>query len=108
MVNLDIRTSLSSPRREQNLDEFCDYLFETYISEESIFPPQIWYSKPRNLLTTINACESFHAVLKSNFYHPHPQISNFLEILKGQIPTLKSALLDQESVPGKKFKKKTK
>jgi hypothetical protein len=87
--------------QQQNLDEFCDYLFETYISEESIFPPQIWSSEFHNLLNITNACEFFHAVLKSNFNtttHKFLISSKFWRASR-QIPTLKSALLDQEPDP---------
>jgi hypothetical protein len=68
--------------QKQNLDEFCDYLVETYINEDSICPTEIWSSEFHNLLNTTDACESFHAVLQSNFYHHHPQIFNSLEALK--------------------------
>jgi hypothetical protein len=43
---------------------------------------QCTHKVKQNFLNTTNDCESFHAVLKSSFYHYHPQIFNFLEVLK--------------------------
>lgn len=65
----------------KKLDEFCDYLVDTYISEESVFPPEMWARASSDLFQTTNACESFHAELNSNFYHHHPHIFSFIEVL---------------------------
>lgn len=41
--------------------KFADYLVNTYIDENSLFPPHIWTEHSSSLERTTNACESFHA-----------------------------------------------
>lgn len=62
--------------------EFCDYLVDTYISENSHFPPHIWAEHSSSLQRTTNACESFHSKYNSSFYSPHPNINSFINVIK--------------------------
>ncbi|CAI6364293.1 unnamed protein product [Macrosiphum euphorbiae] len=64
------------------ITEFCDYLVDNYISNESIFPPKMWARQCSDRVHTTNACESFHSDFNSNFYHQHPNIFKIIEILK--------------------------
>lgn len=64
------------------LDKYCDYLVNTYIDQESDFPPSLWAECSSSLIRTTNACESFHARFNSSFYSPHPSIFIFIEKLK--------------------------
>lgn len=63
------------------LDNFADYIVENYIDENGTFPPQIWANHNGELTRTTNACESFHAKFNSNFYHSHPNLYEFVEVL---------------------------
>ncbi|KAL4123362.1 hypothetical protein QTP88_015558 [Uroleucon formosanum] len=56
---------------------------DTYISKEAKFPPIIWAANIASLVLTTNACESYHSRFNSEFYHPHPTIYHFLDVLKG-------------------------
>lgn len=64
------------------IQTFCDYLVDTYIDDDSDFPPEIWATCSSSMYLTTNACESFHSKFNSLFYTSHPSIFQFLEILK--------------------------
>lgn len=65
-----------------NLTAFADYLIDHYIGEESTFPPHVWANKTASNHCTTNACESFHSKFNAFFYTAHPNIFQFLQILK--------------------------
>ncbi|KAE9532085.1 hypothetical protein AGLY_010287 [Aphis glycines] len=65
----------------EKLTKFNDYLVENYIANDSTFPPEIWAEKSNSIHRTTNSCESFHSKFNSQFYSPHPNIFNFLNIL---------------------------
>lgn len=67
---------------DDKITQFSDYLVDTYISEDSIFPPHIWAEKSSSIHRTTNACESFHSKFNSYFESPHPNIFKFIDILK--------------------------
>ena len=62
--------------------QFTDYILETYITDDAEFPPQIWAEFVSSTMRTTNNCESFHKKLNSSFNSSHPNIFNFIEILK--------------------------
>lgn len=64
------------------IQAFMDYLVETYIEEDSTFPPEIWAAKCASSSRTTNACESFHSHLNKSFNFYHPNIFVFLEVLR--------------------------
>lgn len=66
---------------DERLKQFCDYLVDTYIDECSQFPPNIWANLSSSLYRTTNACESFHSKFNNSFYHSHPSIFKFVDIL---------------------------
>lgn len=66
---------------DDKLKSYCDYLTDTYISEESIFPPTIWASGSSDLTRTTNACESFHSYFNQCFYKDSPPIMYWLNII---------------------------
>lgn len=73
--------------QDKKVIAFFDYLVDTYISESSTFPPEIW-AQPVLFARTTNACESFHSHFNQQFYTPHPNIFVFTEQLKNvQIDT---------------------
>ncbi|XP_025202141.1 uncharacterized protein LOC112599437 [Melanaphis sacchari] len=67
---------------DQRVSQYADYLTDTYISENSIFPPVIWAESSSSLSRTTNACESFHSHFKENFYKEKPNIFMWLNIIK--------------------------
>lgn len=66
---------------DERVTQFCDYLVDNYISENSKFPPHLWAEHSSSLERTTNPCESFHSKYNSSFYCPHPNINNFIEII---------------------------
>jgi hypothetical protein len=62
--------------------EFTDYVLESYIKHDADYPPEIWAEYLSSTLRTTNNCESFHRKLNSSFNSSHPNIFNFVEILK--------------------------
>ncbi|XP_022164638.1 uncharacterized protein LOC111029781 [Myzus persicae] len=63
------------------LDQFFDYVHDTYIMSDSIFPPKIWARFDKNIDRTTNCCESFHSKLNKEFTTAHPNIFYFMETL---------------------------
>ena len=63
--------------------KYADYLVDTYISEESLFPPIIWAEHSSTITRTTNACESFHSNFNNSIYYAeHPNLFVFVEKLK--------------------------
>lgn len=62
--------------------QYADYLTDTYISEESLFPPHLWAELSATLLRTTNACESFHRHFNDSMYKAHPNLYVLIEKLK--------------------------
>ncbi|KAF0748929.1 Integrase catalytic domain-containing protein, partial [Aphis craccivora] len=63
------------------LDQFFDYVHDTYIMSDSIFPPKNWARFDKNIDSTTNCCESFHSKLNKEFTRAHPNIFYFMETL---------------------------
>lgn len=68
--------------QDERVQLFSDYILNNYIFDASPFPPKIWASCAATSELTTNACESFHSKFNEQFYSPHPNIFNFLEVLK--------------------------
>jgi len=68
--------------QDNRIVQFTDYILETYITNDAEFPPQIWAEFVSSTMRTTNNCESFHKKLNSSFNSSHPNIFNFIEILK--------------------------
>lgn len=66
---------------EKKIQSFADYLVENFVSEDSLFPPELWAKGCNNLTQTTNACESFHKHFNSYFFNAHPSIIKFVEVL---------------------------
>lgn len=67
---------------DERLTRFSDYIVDTYISEDSLFPPVVWAESSSALTYTTNACESFHSHFNNSFYSSHPSIFVFLQVLE--------------------------
>jgi len=68
--------------RNEKVEIFVDYVFETYISNESNFPPFLWTEYSASTMHTTNSCEAFHSKLNALFYSAHHNIFVFLDVLK--------------------------
>lgn len=68
--------------QDDRLVKYADYLVDTYISDESLFPPSIWAEHSATLTRTTNACESFHKHFNESLYKDHPNLFVFIEKLK--------------------------
>jgi hypothetical protein len=44
--------------KDVRLEKYANYLVDTYISEDSLFPPQIWAVNSACITRTTDACES--------------------------------------------------
>lgn len=66
---------------DNRITEFADYIIENYISEDSRFPPHLWAEASETLQRTTNACEAFHSQFNKHFYHSHPSVFDFLNVL---------------------------
>lgn len=73
--------------QQDNFIRFADYVLDTYVSPDALFPPHMWAWIPGDTPHTNNAAESFHGRLSSIFEGPHPNIYLFVGGLK-QIQTL--------------------
>ncbi|KAF0767639.1 MULE domain-containing protein [Aphis craccivora] len=68
--------------------ESTDYILDSYIKNDADFPPEIWLEYLSSTLRKTNNCESFHRKLNSSFNSSHPNIYNFIDVLKNiQIDT---------------------
>lgn len=66
----------------RKVEQFADYVLQTYVAPEAKFPPDMWADPDLESHRTTNACEAFHRHLGDTFYHPHPPIYHFMEHLK--------------------------
>jgi hypothetical protein len=83
MVGESFSTDLASIQPSTaKIQTFWDYLVDTYIDDDSDFPPEIWATCSSSMYLTTNVCKSFHSKLNSLFYTSHQSIHQFLEILK--------------------------
>jgi hypothetical protein len=62
-------------------------LADTYITQESLFPPHLWAEAPSEMKRTNNGPESFHCHYNGQFYSNHPSIHVFLEVILDQQAT---------------------
>lgn len=85
--------------------DFTDYILENYISENAQFHPSMWAQCSSSVQRTTNACEAFHSKFNSSFYSSHPNIYQFIDVLKSfQINTY--VLMNSINTPKKEYRKK--
>lgn len=94
----------AKPIESKNLDEFADYILNTYITSNCSFPPSTWAGLTMSDVTTTNACESFHLHFEHSVATSHPNIFKFIDALhiEQNKCTLKQRALAQP--PAKKRK----
>ena len=73
---------MSLKPKGEKIQSFMDYIFDNYISPDAVFPPSVWAEFSASTNRTTNGCESFHAKFNGYFYTAHPNVYNFIEILK--------------------------
>jgi len=76
--NCFVEDLLSDCPVNDKLTNYCDYLTDTYISEDCLFPPSIWASNTSELITTTKVCDSF---FNKSFNHISPPISAWLSVI---------------------------
>ena len=61
------------------INSFADYVFDTYISVDSQYPPEMWARFPVDMAypMTTNGAEAFHRHFKDCFKFAHPNIFAF-------------------------------
>ena len=71
--------------QDPEVEKFCDYICDTYITSDSRFPPRMWARMPDDpqLPTTTNGAEAFHRNFKRCFQSSNPNIFMFAHELKG-------------------------
>lgn len=62
--------------------KFADYLVDTFIGEDAMFPPDMWTCASIDRCLTTNACESFHAHFNSSFNSTYSNIYAVIAKLK--------------------------
>lgn len=72
---------ISDMPEDKRVKDFCDYLTDNYIGEDSKYPPHIWAACSASLRRTTNACESFHSRFNKSFYATHPNIFSVIDTL---------------------------
>ena len=67
---------MSDASQDQNVENFTDYVFETYIKNDARYPPSTWARMPDDtqIPTTTNGAEAFHRHFKKCFQSAHPNI----------------------------------
>ena len=63
------------------IKEFCDYVYRTFIDENSSSPPVVWADYSASITRTTNACESSNAKLNGSFCSSHPNIFLLMNVL---------------------------
>lgn len=53
---------------------FSDYIYDNYIQENCLFPPEMWAEIPSTFPKTTNGPEAFHSHYNAQFYSTHPSI----------------------------------
>jgi hypothetical protein len=71
---------MSSKPNYHRLIQFSGYLLNNFISNDAVFPPNIWVAAAVDFNRTTNACESFHSNFNKSFNSNHPHIFIFLNI----------------------------
>jgi len=63
---------LSWSMASSNVEHFTDYIVDTFIDENSLFPPHVWAGEPSMDPKITNGPEAFHRDFNSQFYTCHP------------------------------------
>ena len=66
---------------KQCTDRFVEYILDEYVLPGCRFPPATWATFDAHQIRTTNACEAHNGKLKKMFYHAHPNIFVFAEVL---------------------------
>lgn len=85
--------------------KFTDYILQKYIKNDAEFPPLIWAEFLASTIRTTDNCEVFHRKLNSFFNSSHPNIFNFINILKNIQCETYITLQSQDSINKKSIEK---
>ncbi|KAL4152960.1 hypothetical protein QTP88_000793 [Uroleucon formosanum] len=64
-----------------NVEHFTDYIVDTFIDVNSLFPPYVWAGEPSMDPRTTNGPEAFHRDFNSQFYTCYPNCFAIVNIL---------------------------
>jgi hypothetical protein len=67
---------------DEKVQRFSDYILNTYIKLDGDFPPSVWAMYSCSIIRTTDSCEAFHSKFNSMFYLAHPNIFQFVDVLK--------------------------
>ena len=84
-VNKAMAIHAFAPSHNPRVDEFLNYMINTWISETSLFSRQVWKqleNLSENSIRTNNHLESFHSAFRKGFRTPHPNIFVLISELK--------------------------
>jgi hypothetical protein len=67
---------------DEKVQKFSDYILNSYIKPDCDFPSSVWGMYSCSIIRTTDSCEAFHSKLNSMFYSEHPNIFQFIDVLK--------------------------
>jgi hypothetical protein len=67
---------------DEKVQQFSDYILNTYIKPICDFPFSVWAMYSRSIIRTTNSCKDFYFKFNSMFYSAHPNIFQFIDVLK--------------------------
>ena len=62
--------------------KFATYLMDNYIMNYALFLPRVWAESSNSMLRITNSCEALHSKFNFMFYLSHPNIFQFVEVIK--------------------------
>jgi len=98
---LELLSNLSNDKR---VEQFCSYLLENYIDEDSTFPPPVWSECTASSLRAINACQLFYAHFNALFYSAQHKMFVLVSALK---KIQNETYIKMRSVITRRFRKST-
>ena len=73
---------MSDMPESPSFEKFANYVVDTYVDSDSLFPPELWAAEPSELeIRTTNGAESYHRHLNDQFNTSHPHIFLVIDTL---------------------------
>jgi len=67
---------------DEKVQQISEYILNTYIKPDCDLPPSVWAMYSCSIIRTTNSCEAFHSKFNSMVYSAHPNIFQFIDVLK--------------------------